>query len=137
MSAPHTPGPWVVGPYHSELPDFAVGLSKWEDGTACGCPPIGKDDYLLLTSSNLTEANARLIAAGPDLLDAFERSLIRAYAAGHQRGHEDTAEGVFVEVCREDISTYFADDIREMLADGSLPEAKLAIDKATGKDVTP
>lgn len=70
MSAKHTPG-WVAAPYHSDLSGFAVGLSKWEDGTACGCPPIG-NDYLLLTSFELTEANARLIAAAPELLEGGE-----------------------------------------------------------------
>jgi hypothetical protein len=133
MSAKHTPRPWVAAPYIAGEPAFAVGLSKWEDGTACGCTEQG-GDYLLLTSCNLTEADAHLIAAAPDLLDSFEISLARAYAAGHQRGHEDTVEGIFTEAWREDTSTYFAADIREMMADGSLPEAQAAIAKATGKE---
>ena len=71
MSAKHTPGPWLAAPNIADEPAFAVGLSKWEDGTACGCDASGSD-YLLLTSCNLTEANARLIAAAPDMLDALE-----------------------------------------------------------------
>ena len=61
------------------------------------------------------------------LMEALETSLTRAYTAGHQRGHEDTVEGIFTAVWREDATTYLAEDVRLMLSDGSLPEAEAAL----------
>ena len=114
MRETHTPGPWVVGPYHSELPDFAVGLSKWEDGTACGCSALG-NDYLLLTSYELTEANARLIASAPDLLHALQMMLGCELMGGdHREGIGPDEPGT-----------------------SPVAKARAAIAKATGKDVTP
>jgi hypothetical protein len=81
-SGKHTPGPWLAAPNIADEPAFAVGLSKWEDGTACGCDASG-DDYLLLTSCNLTEANARLIAAAPDMLNDLEVIRIIATSPHH------------------------------------------------------
>ena len=69
MTTKHTPGPWIAAPYQTDAPGFAVGLSIYHDGTAAGFAETG-NDYLLLTSHELTEANARLIAAAPDLLEA-------------------------------------------------------------------
>jgi hypothetical protein len=129
MITKHTPGPWL------REGCFVYALHIWR-GRAVNRFSAAISGY---TSQGGTEdealANARLIEASPDLLDSFEISLARAYAAGHQRGHEDTVEGIFTEVWREDTSTYFAADIREMMADGSLPEAQTAIAKATGKEI--
>lgn len=129
----HTPKPWTAGP----LRDYQV-TSDGEGATPFECIDIESPtgSICMVTTDQVGQveaiANADLITAAPDLLEAFEASLARAYAAGHQRGHEDTVEGIFTEVWREDASTYFADDIREMMSNNCLPEAKAAIDKATG-----
>ena len=52
----HTPGPWKV-----------VGLSVISDSGIICNPPSGPIDEL--------EANARLIAAAPDMLEALEMSV--------------------------------------------------------------
>lgn len=62
MTHKHTPGPWVIS-----------GSSIWNTEThraiyASGCKPISKRD-------EEGQANARLIAAAPDLLEALELAL--------------------------------------------------------------
>jgi hypothetical protein len=53
----HTPGPWHVGPhYKSDV--------ESREGRICECRPL---------SSPRAEANARLVAAAPDLLIACEK----------------------------------------------------------------
>lgn len=66
MSAPHTPGPWVMGQtanYEEALvashSGDMVAYAAWDGGSSC---------HLKIEN----EANARLIAAAPDLLDALE-----------------------------------------------------------------
>lgn len=68
------------------------------------------------------------------LLDAFKVSMARAYAAGYQHGHEDTVEGHFIMVHNVDHPSYFADDVRQMMIEGRLPEASAAIAMAAGKE---
>jgi hypothetical protein len=61
MTFKHTPGPWRVDTVDRQLirssEDYGVAfaLASW------GAPPIPSEEY---------EANARLIAAAPDLLEA-------------------------------------------------------------------
>ncbi len=65
MSAPHTPAPWVVrhdedcGHYSIEANDVVVGQVFYVDNAPC---PIG-------------EADARLIASAPALLEAAKHAL--------------------------------------------------------------
>lgn len=79
MESKHTPGPWFVpeGPYISGLSvevqgnDAAVlcpgsGGARSYTNTICDVTWSGTDEW---------EANARLIAAAPDLLDALDAML--------------------------------------------------------------
>ena len=55
----HTPGPWTLGPWNSGPHEVH------------GTPVIDKNTLILAIASN-NEADARLIAAAPDLLAALE-----------------------------------------------------------------
>jgi len=54
--------------------------------------------------------------------EAIKVSLIRAYTAGYQHGHEATVEGGFIPVHYSDVTEFHAENIHQMLCDGSLPE---------------
>ena len=73
----HTPGPWVVGPV-----DDTVVTHLGADGVRYEVAQID-GDYNEPDLWPVMEANARLIAAAPDLLDALQNLL-------------DEAEDVFV-----------------------------------------
>ena len=68
----HTPGPWGYGPN-----PFSGGQSFLIDAT---------DQNIAKTLSDNHEANARLIAAAPALLEALEEVsvLCRGYMAAHE-----------------------------------------------------
>lgn len=59
----HTPGPWSVGVV---LPEGAIRIE-------CVGPHIGSVRWSLNRSLNEGTANARLIAAAPDLLEALKK----------------------------------------------------------------
>ena len=64
MSAAHTPGPWRI-----ESMKHVLGLAIWS-GT-----PHGADEFRVAGVAEMrgaAEANARLIAAAPDLLEALQ-----------------------------------------------------------------
>lgn len=65
------------------------------------------------------------------LLSALNISLIRAYTAGYQHGHEATVETQFIPVNWSDIE-FHSDNVHEMMRDGSLPEAQAAIAAVKG-----
>lgn len=67
MSAKHTPGPWFVDRNHF--------------GKIIGVASDSRRDDLNLVASLSLEADARLIAAAPDLL-AFARYVLRGLAYG-------------------------------------------------------
>ena len=78
MSA-HTPGPWRIEyeePFCPELvaPDGqrVVGVKLWEDDA--DAPGVGLNI--------LPRANARLVAAAPELLEALEAALLRCEDCG-------------------------------------------------------
>ena len=92
----HTPGPWhVAEPYSPEAID--LGDSNWllgetiasADGYALAAIWLGHGYHL---RNGEAEANARLIAAAPDLLDALE--------AYHEALHACIASDCTVEQCR-------------------------------------
>lgn len=93
MSTKHTPGPWVVKPVENEQGGFDID-SEYGYHIA---ETIGGLDYE-------EEANARLIAAAPDLLEALRELL---------------------EACKD---AKFASDPFD-----SMPNARTAIAKATGE----
>ncbi len=61
----HTPGPWMIG---SKVPRFVYGRNNGE--------PICTCDSMNESSAKQELANARLIAAAPDLLAAL-REIVR------------------------------------------------------------
>lgn len=80
MTAKHTPGPWHAYPadYQREhagdlLPIFVVGPREFH--TVAQVRAGNEDDDL----PTQTRANARLIAAAPDMLAALRRIVQRAY----------------------------------------------------------
>ena len=54
--------------------------------------------------------------------EAIRVSLIRAYTAGYQHGHEATVEGEFIPVHSSDETEFHAENIHHLMHDGSLPE---------------
>ena len=75
--AKHTPGPWI----HEGEGDI-TGI---ENNPAIGC--VGKVDVAcvyLRTVSGKTEANARLIAAAPELLEALKGMIKHFWIAGSE-----------------------------------------------------
>ena len=68
MSAQHTPGPWTQGTSENGVE------CVWLDGHTESVRDMGDDGTWIDCN---TEANARLIAAAPDLLEAL-RSLLDA-----------------------------------------------------------
>ena len=62
----HTPGPWEIFPKYDTYPDLAFGI--WGEN----------NDYLVCSSTDggkQAEANARLIAAAPEMLGALQTIL--------------------------------------------------------------
>lgn len=69
----HTPGPWFVE-QDQKTPIYVSPVARHEQVCICNVCPIDEDDsesgdFLV---DEQTRANARLIAAAPDLLDALE-----------------------------------------------------------------
>lgn len=61
MKTKHTPGPWHVDGFNLTAVIHQIGHTRWE--TLCDCSTKGKD-------IEERKANAKLIAAAPDLLEA-------------------------------------------------------------------
>jgi hypothetical protein len=66
------------------------------------------------------------------LAEAMIPAMTRAYARGYNHGHEDTVESTFMIARANDELEVFADDIRQMLLDGSQPEAQAALAAVKG-----
>jgi hypothetical protein len=66
------------------------------------------------------------------LAEALPLAMARAFNRGYQFGHEDTVESTFVIVNAKEALDYFADDVRQMLLDGSQPEAQKALAAVKG-----
>lgn len=76
----HTPGDWTVnGPYHIVA------------STPQGDPPIIVAQIISLRNGRIEEkdANARLIAAAPELLEALEMLLVITNSRGESLGLDD------------------------------------------------
>lgn len=70
--AKHTPGPWHVGDQGAGYPVRAE-QPKWQGGgrAICACRPANRTNE----AHQEAHANARLIAAAPELLAALEQAL--------------------------------------------------------------
>lgn len=67
----HTPGPWKVNNvFLDNAPNrFIVSQGKWGGRNVADCGESGQGDW------DINEANARLIAAAPELLEALRVAL--------------------------------------------------------------
>lgn len=70
MTAPHTPGPWKVSTESAD-PDWAVVTTTHGNVVANVNSETGPDLTPLVSVKMPQNANARLIAAAPDLLASF------------------------------------------------------------------
>lgn len=74
---PHTKGPWKVGQYLGSLRQFVIHMDIGDNArgsdVAFTSAAFGNDE---------TIANARLIAAAPDLLEALHE-MVRTFAKNH------------------------------------------------------
>lgn len=127
--AKHTPGPWVIGEIshkkqHVEIDapfgDPTLGCAAWSGlARVYGC----NDDKN--AGSNVMEANARLIAAAPELLEAL--------LVAHKRITEDRASYVWgVELPDGSMDTKDAAILHEAY-DSKLAQIEAAIAKATAQ----
>jgi hypothetical protein len=71
----HTTGPWRLAQYGVEEPAFTV-MRGDKAVASVSCPRINGHRHKRIPSQHESEANARLIAAAPDLLAAIEHVLI-------------------------------------------------------------
>jgi hypothetical protein len=99
-------------------------MTKQRDHYKAACDQYSEDEMLC----KLHEATKQRDA----LADALPLAMARAYERGYQCGHEDTVESRFVIVHANDALDYFADDVRQMLLDGSQPEAQKALAATKG-----
>lgn len=68
QEAKHTPGPWRLG----EIRDDQIDIDAKRHGALARVAWLMDEDKLLGKNSPEQEANARLIAAAPELLEALE-----------------------------------------------------------------
>ena len=92
MTYNHTPSPWVV--CHSEKPTFishTTGVYRQPDSDDERVIALCDQDLLLSSDEQL--ANARLIAAAPELLEALEElDRLLDYTKSGAFSHDDRAE---------------------------------------------
>lgn len=91
MNTKHTPGPWIYEPESQDYRNapYMVWTSKGPGyGTIAETNPTG----LLPTSPDEQAANARLIAAAPDLLAACQEALTAIDEAYQATGHVKIAK---------------------------------------------
>jgi hypothetical protein len=69
--ANHTPGPWIIGSAEGRVLSHWEGIGYWEIANATITDFRG-DSGARYFAGGTQEANARLIAAAPNLLEALE-----------------------------------------------------------------
>ena len=119
----HTPGPWTVGdqypaPYGSEE-CFQIELrgTTWPDGSTPLLAVVVNENV----SDSTTQANARLIAAAPDLLEALKAIL------GGSEYRESQSE-----IRQLDGESY--EDAERRAKIDSVKQARAAITRAEGRE---
>jgi len=91
MTAEHTPGPWVIdnsAPNNDHSPYLSTGAQTIVANHGIGwniCEVMGNIGSDANTPTHESLANAHLIAAAPDLLEACEKAIIwlKAYGIDH------------------------------------------------------
>lgn len=109
--AKHTPGPWEYVPSNANHGPYVA--NGWGAGDICDCYTMSKPSELAVCNGGTSEpihfqheeadANARLIAAAPDLLDAVlaTRKLVaEAALTGFNHADGDWAERLFANQAR-------------------------------------
>jgi len=75
MNTPqHTPGPWLASRLAS--PDYAPQYGIYSESNP--------NDFAIVKGDN-AEANARLIASAPDLLEALENAVVLVHRMAHEQ----------------------------------------------------
>lgn len=106
-TAQHTPGPWTIGEREQFIDGFPrILANNGKNGVAT----------MLLWGSDVTNANARLIAAAPDLLAALQD--LSAWAISLSEQSDENAQDLLDRFRRNHCGAMFA--------------AEKAIAKATG-----
>lgn len=95
MSAKHTPGPWITNEADHDAPYQDIKIKAGKHHTVC---TVWIDDAPVHDFNALQEANARLIAAAPDLLEAAKQ-VLAWYEA--EDGHSKVDFYERVEMCRK------------------------------------
>lgn len=85
----HTPGPWATAP---AFPDQVYSVPEFERAKR-ETPEANPYDESLIVETAGNEANARLIAAAPDLLEACE-ALLRDHLATIKLKPEEVKGGI-------------------------------------------
>lgn len=116
MSAKHTPGPWVAAPYEGFGPRTTVRQGDEKTGMRIA------STFETTSPRNIerNEANARLIAAAPELLEALQALVFAddAFARLAMSEHGDEYDRLFEQI--------------EQAHDTAKKKAVAAIAKATG-----
>lgn len=79
----HTPGPWSVNECHVYRYDDEY------DETICDTSGAPTEAAFMSDVPDRAEANARLIAAAPELLEACKRLMGRAFVGSHTPREQD------------------------------------------------
>lgn len=129
MSAKHTPGPWkkserLNGPWWHISSAYSIGGSEAKSGRQAIACVHGESKRGATAYAEMFEANARLIAAAPELLEAL--------LVAHKRITEDRASYVWgAELPDGSMDTKDAAILHEAY-DSKLAQIEAAIAKATG-----
>ena len=104
----HTPGPWTCDDRDKLNPDRAFGIvAEWKDGDEIGTQVVAE---VCIAEPGVAEADARLIAAAPDLLACLKKLLANAEAI-HSFGIPESVPPLTA-VCFSDAQT----EARDLIA---------------------
>lgn len=86
--ATHTEGPWTLRPVNEEIGEYEIVGPRHSDET-------GESEYIAVVCGGLPEskANARLIAAAPELLDAL-LAIEEAFVTDHGALNQTQIEAI-------------------------------------------